>query len=187
MWFRFGLRPDALFGNADTPGSLGAVANPEMAYSNALTGGDPATPVFTAAAGSPVRMHVLLPSGTSVDDLHARGTVFHLHGHLWQRAPYICPGQTDGTGLEGKCDWTNFGDPNFEIGSRAIGVNPIGMYLGSQESVLPAAHFDIVLPGEGNGPTGGAGGVNKVTGDYLFRDQGSFGNTQGLWGILRVE
>jgi len=26
-----------------------------------------------------------------------------------------------------------------------------------------------------------------VSGDYLFRDQGSFGNTEGLWGILRVE
>ena len=195
MWFRFGLRPDALFGNADTAGSLGAVLNPEEAYSNNLAGvgGDPATPVFTAAPGAPVRMHVLLPSGTSVDDLHARGTVFHLHGHLWQRAPYICPGQTDGTGLEGKCNWTNFGDPNFEIGSRAIGVNPIGMYLGSQESVLPAAHFDIVLPGEffpggtTPTPTGGAGGVNKVEGDYLFRDQASFGNSQGLWGILRVD
>jgi hypothetical protein len=180
MWFRFGLRPDAPFGN--TPGGFGAVPNPEDAYSNALTGGDPATPVFTAAPGAPVRMHVLLPSGVE------RGSVFHLHGHLWQRAPYICPGQDDGVaGLTGKCNWTNFGDPGFEIGSRAIGVNPIGMYLGSQESVLPAAHFDIVLPGAGLGPTGGAGGVNQVAGDYLFRDQGSFGNTMGLWGILRVE
>ena len=94
---------------------------------------------------------------------------------------------SDGTVLEGKCNWTNFGDPNFEIGSRAIGVNPIGMYLGLQESVLPAAHFDIVLPGAGLGPTGGAGGVNQVKGDYLFRDQASFGNSQGLWGILRVD
>ncbi len=188
MWFRFGLRPDAPFGNADTPGSFGAVANPEDAYSNTLPVnpgglgvGDPATPVFTAEPGAPVRMHVLLPSGVE------RGSVFHLHGHLWQRAPYICLGQNDGVpGLNGKCNWTDFGDANFEPGSRAIGVNPIGMYLGSQESVLPAAHFDIVLPGAGIAH-GGAGGVNQVAGDYLFRDQGSFGNTQGLWGILRVE
>ncbi|MBI4293289.1 MAG: hypothetical protein HY661_17580 [Betaproteobacteria bacterium] len=186
MWFRFGIRPEAPFGNAGTPGSLGAVPNPEMAYSNALVGGDPATPVFTAKAGAPVRMHVLYPAGNSVDDFHDRGIVFHLHGHLWQRAPYACPGQTDGTGLPGKCNWTNFGDPGFEIGSRAIGVNPIGMYLGSQESLDPAAHFDIVLPGDGTAQ-GGAGGVGKVPGDYLFRDQGSFGNTQGLWGIMRVE
>jgi hypothetical protein len=26
-----------------------------------------------------------------------------------------------------------------------------------------------------------------VRGDYLFRDQAAFGNTQGLWGILRVQ
>jgi hypothetical protein len=193
MWFRFGLQPTAAFGNAGTAGSLGAVPNPEDAYSNALVGGDPATPVFTAAPGAPVRMHVLYPAGTSVDDLHNRGIVFGLNGHLWQRAPYICPGQNDGLpGLTGKCNWTDFPrnateQAAFEPGSRAIGLNPIGMYLGGQESVLPGAHFDIVLPGEGLGPTGGAGGVEKVPGDYLFRDQGSFGNTQGLWGILRVE
>jgi len=180
MWFRFGLLPDVTFR------TLGAVPNPEEAYSNALVGGDPATPVFTAAPGAPVRMHVLYPAGNSVDDLHDRGIVFQLHGHLWQRAPYICPNQDDGmTGLTGKCDWTDFGSGSFEPGSRAIGVNPIGMYLGAQESVLPAGHFTVVLPGAGS-PNGGAGGVGQVTGDYLFRDQGSFGNTQGLWGILRV-
>jgi manganese oxidase len=194
MWFRFGIAPDRPFGNAETPGTLGAVRNPEKAYSNFLDDGfgnpvgDPATPVFTAMAGAPVRMHILLPSGTSVDDLHNRGFVFHLHGHLWQRAPYVCPGQNDGLGpyMEGKCDWTDFGAANFEPGSRAIGVNPIGMYLGAQESVLPASHFDIVLPGDGIAH-GGAGGLGKVPGDYLFRDQASFGNSQGLWGILRVE
>jgi hypothetical protein len=179
MWFRFGLQPDAPFGN--TPGGFGAVPNPEDAYSNALVGGDPATPVFGAAAGAPVRMHVLVPSGVE------RGSVFTLQGHLWQRAPYVCPGQNDGVaGLDGKCNWTDFGSANFEPGSRAIGVNPIGMYLGAQDSLLPAAHFDIVLPGAGS-PTGGAGGVGEVAGDYLFRDQGAFGNLQGLWGILRVE
>jgi hypothetical protein len=180
MWFRYGLQPHAPFGNAATPGSFGAVPNPEIAYSNALAGGDPATPVFTANAGAAVRLHVLNPAGVE------RGTVFQLHGHLWQRAPYVCPGQNDGTGLEGKCNWTNFGDANFEIGSRALGVNPIGMYLGAQESILPGAHFDIVLPGDGIAH-GGAGGAGKVEGDYLFRDQGSFGNTQGLWGIMRVQ
>jgi hypothetical protein len=180
MWFRYGLQPHVPFGNAGAAGSLGAVPNPEQAYSNALAGGDPATPVFTANAGAPVRLHVLNPAGVE------RGTVFQLHGHLWQRAPYVCPGQNDGTGLEGKCNWTNFGDANFEIGSRALGVNPIGMYLGAQESILPGAHFDIVLPGDGIAH-GGAGGAGKVPGDYLFRDQGAFGNTQGLWGIMRVE
>jgi hypothetical protein len=176
MWFRFGLQPDVPFGN--TPGGLGAVLNPEMAYSNALVGGDPATPVFTAAPGAPVRMHILFPSGVD------RGSVFHLHGHLWQRTPYVCNGQSE-FGLAGKCNWTDFSAAGFNLGSTHIGVNPVGSYTGAQESVIPAAHFDLVLPGAGS-PTGGAGGVGRVPGDYLFRDQASFGNTDGLWGILRV-
>jgi hypothetical protein len=31
-----------------------------------------------------------------------------------------------------------------------------------------------------------AGGVNAIPGDYLFRDYGAYGNTSGLWGLLRV-
>jgi hypothetical protein len=46
--------------------------------------------------------------------------------------------------------------------------------------VTPGAHFDIV-------PLNGAGGAFGVTGDYLYSDQGSFGTTSGLWGILRVQ
>jgi manganese oxidase len=32
-----------------------------------------------------------------------------------------------------------------------------------------------------------AGGSQSVPGDYLFRDVASFGNTNGIWGIVRVE
>jgi len=32
-----------------------------------------------------------------------------------------------------------------------------------------------------------AGGPFSVTGDYLYRDLASFGNANGLWGIVRVE
>jgi hypothetical protein len=143
-WFRFGLDADANFETA-----LAAVANSEMLYDNGLVGGDPATPVFTAEPGDEVRMRVLEPTGVG------RGTTFNLHGHGWQRDPY----------LEGA------------VPSQTIGDNPNGLYIGGQESVTPAAHFDIVLPSAGG--TGGQG-------DYLFRDHGSFGNTDGLWGILRV-
>jgi manganese oxidase len=149
-WYRFGLAPNVPFGNV--VGGLGGVTNPELFYDNDLAGGDPATPVFTAGARQEVRMRVLEPTGVG------RGTTFDLHGHLWQRNPYLAgkvPSQTIGDNLH---------DP---------------MYLGHQESVTPSAHFDIVLPS--------AGGVNGVAGDYLFRDHGSFGNTDGLWGILRVE
>jgi hypothetical protein len=150
MWFRFGFPADAPFGRG--PGGLGTEPNPELAYSNALTGGDPATPVFQADVGDEVRMRLLLPTGVG------RGSTFTLHGHLWQRDPYLA------------------GATGFP--SQSIGDNPIAMYLGSQESVTPYNHFDIRIPQ--------AGGAFGVAGDYLYRDQGSFGNTNGLWGILRV-
>jgi hypothetical protein len=182
MWLRFGLAPNAPFGHAAAadagagPGpGYADVPNAHEAYSNVLTSGtDPVTPVFKAAAGQELRLHVLEPAAV------ARGGVFALHGHVWQRAPYVCPGSSH-HGLAGNCKPTGFYpaiSPTFEVGSRAIGHSPTSMYLGGQESILPAAHFDIVVP---------AGGANGVPGDYLFRDQASFGNTLGLWGILRVQ
>lgn len=65
------------------------------------------------------------------------------------------------------------------IGSKAIGYNPMGFALGGQESIHSYNHFTFLLPK--------AGGVDGVTGDYLFRDQGGLGNVAGLWGILRVQ
>ena len=158
MWFRFGYAPQTPFG------ILANEPNPELAYSNGLAGGDPFTPVFTATAGQEFRMRVMSATGAG------RGTTFNLHGHAWQRDPYVCPGSAD-LGLAGKC-------MPGEVGAQAIGTNPIGMTLGGQESVTPAQHFEVRLPS--------AGGGNAVVGDYLFRDQASFGNTSGLWGILRV-
>jgi hypothetical protein len=148
-WFRFGLRANVPFGNL--PGELGAVGNAHLLYSNTLAGGqDPATPVFTAAPGQQVRMRLLEPTGVG------RGSTFDLHGHIWQRDPYLAGA----------------------VPSQTIGINPLAMYLGGQESITPATHFDIFLPS--------AGGLFQVPGDYLFRDHASFGNTDGIWGILRV-
>jgi hypothetical protein len=147
-WFRFGLRANTQFGNG--PGELGAVANAHELYSNQLAGGDPATPVFYARPNQQSRMRVLLPTGAG------RGTTFDVHGHLWQRDPYL-----EGT-----------------VPSQTIGTNPLGFYLGGQESVTPSAHFDVVLRR--------SGGVYGVQGDYLVRDHASFGNTNGLWAIFRV-
>jgi hypothetical protein len=150
VWYRFGLPPNAPFGNA--PGGLGGVGNAHELYSNILAGGqDPATPVFTVAAGQAFRMRLLEPTGVG------RGTTFNLHGHIWQRDPYLA-----GT-----------------VPSQTIGKNPHGFYLGHQENVNPGAHYDVVLDS--------AGGARKVVGDYLFRDHASFGNTDGLWGIVRVQ
>src|SRR6185369_8996101 len=44
--------------------------------------GEPKTPIFTAAIGSPVRFRMTHPMGTG-DSL-----VFTVHGHAWQRNPY---------------------------------------------------------------------------------------------------
>jgi hypothetical protein len=167
MWFRFGLLPQAPFGNV-----AGGVANAHEAYSNALpvpgaggTHGDPVTPVFTATPGQAFRVRITNPHSTT------RGSTFALHGHSWLRDPYVCPGEAR-NGLTGACN------PNT-VDSRAIGDNPQGFTQGGQESWTPATHFDIV----GNS---GAGGGNGVPGDYLLRDQASFGNASGIWGILRV-
>jgi len=179
MWFRYGMPADSPFEQV----GLGGVQNSHQAFSNVCCDngvdgppsdpgdptspptrvavvttadpnvGDPVTPIFTATPGQDLRMRLLEPTGAG------RGTTFNLHGHAWQRDPYIA---------------------GEEVASQTIGDNPLGMILGHQESITPAAHFDIV-------PLNGAGGANAVPGDYLFSDQGSFGTTSGLWGILRVE
>lgn len=53
------------------------------ALTNALVGGDPQTPVFTARAGEKVRFRVLNANG------HGRSLEFQVHGHFWQEEPYI--------------------------------------------------------------------------------------------------
>ncbi|MDH3797588.1 MAG: hypothetical protein OES70_03090, partial [Desulfobacterales bacterium] len=64
------------------------------------------------------------------------------------------------------------------VPSQTIGDNWLGMWLNGQESVTPAQHFDVRLEE--------AGGKSHVAGDYLYRDQASFGNTDGIWGLMRV-
>jgi hypothetical protein len=138
---------------------------------NTACTGDPATPVFAAKPGTEVQLHTAVPHGTS------RGTTMTVHGHVWQRDPYVCPNETGQRGtanldLPGACNMAG-------VGSKAIGENPQGFAQGAQESVTPLSHWTFRLPK--------AGGVNSVAGDYLFRDIGSFGNASGLWGILRVD
>jgi len=167
-WFRFQLPPDVPFGNAGAgPGTFGGIPNPQAMYSNALVGGeDPVTPVFRTPAGTATRMYVL--NGASAD----RDGTFILHGHLWQRDPYVCPDQNY-LGLAGLCNW------NEAIPSQALGLNPIGKYMGGQEGMGHVyGHWPILF---------NAGGTNAVKGDYLFRDYSPSGNRNGQFGILRVE
>jgi hypothetical protein len=173
LWFRFGLKPNSLFNNA--PGGLGAVANAGDAYSNFLgvNGSatslfdNPSTPVFEANAGSEFRVGVVYPGGTQ------RGSVMTLHGHVWQRAPYGCgPGAT--VKDVGLCD--NSGN---QVSSSSIGQSLASFYMGAQDQVVPGSHFHLVLPS--------AGGTGAVPGDYLFRDVAAFGNSGGLWSIVRAK
>ena len=182
LWFRFAVPPNAPFGAAGGAG-YGFIPDAHLAFSNALPNvpgsspiGDPATPVLVASAGQEVRMHVAVPHSTS------RGTTLGIHGHVWQRDPYICPGEAQ-DGLAGRCNRPTDGklvdaSNNWVVGSKALGHNPTGINQGGQESLTPYSHFDFFLPY--------AGGRAGHTGDYLFRDKASFGVASGLWGILRV-
>ncbi|MDH3363154.1 MAG: hypothetical protein OEM45_05565, partial [Gammaproteobacteria bacterium] len=173
VWFRLGILPSADFGNAQSPATTFGGNTQFDVFSNdhssvaSEVNSDPQTPVFTAPAGMETRMRVTVPHGTN------RGSTFALHGHLWQRDPYVTEHNTDGGFPRGYY----IGGPG--VGSKTIGHNPLGFYQGGQESVWPGTHYDIVLPS--------AGGGNEIPGDYIFRDVASFGSASGLWGILRVE
>jgi len=145
MWFRLGFDPGAVLEQTREVNTTNAV-------SNTLTGGDPVTPVFTAKAGTPVRFRLVDPGTKN------RAGVFNVHGHVWQREPYIA----------GK------------VASQTIGNNPTAEWRGAQEGIGSTNHYDVVLQN-------GAGGLFKVPGDYLFRDQASFEMDAGRWGLLRVQ
>jgi hypothetical protein len=174
-WFRYGLPPNVPFGNAGELNSYGSLKNPQAMYSNALVGGDPVTPVFHANAGEATRMHVLV--GASAD----RDSTYILHGHVWQRDPYVCPlDMRLGPALPGLCDLSS-------IGSLALGKNPIGKYMGGEEGMGHTyGHWPILFDAGGSNAAN-LGCSEDTPCDFLFRDYGPNGNRNGMFGILRVE
>jgi len=187
-WFRFELPPDVPFGNAGTPNSFGAIPNVQAFYANKLvdtqpnaipaiagvsSAGDPQTPVFRTTAGLASRIHVL--NGASAD----RDGVFILHGHVWQRDPFVCPGDSY-LGLPGYCNqYGKYSTDPDSIPSQALGLNPLGKYMGGEEGMGHVyGHWPILFQ---------AGGTGAVAGDYLFRDYTPSGNRNGMFGILRAE
>lgn len=172
MWFRFGMPPDAPFGHGGKPSKpagegLGGTqyawqafssdgccsAGPDQPSTTAQRPtGEPAVPVFQVLhPGAQSRLRLVMPTGVG------RGSVMHLHGHVWRRDPYL-----EGPG---------------GVPSQCIGANALAMWLGGQESITPMAHFDLIFDS--------TGGAAAVPGDYLLRDQGGFGITNGLWSIVR--
>jgi hypothetical protein len=186
-WFRFKLPPDVPFGNAGTPDSYGSIPNAHAMYANALAAGepnsipaipgvsaadDPVTPIVRANAIQATRMYVL--NGASTD----RDGTFILHGHLWQRDPYVCTGSTTGSltdttvPLVGRCA------PTALVPSNALGFNQQGKWMGSQEGMGHAfGYWPILID---------AGGTDRVPGDYLYRDYTPSGNRNGQFGVFRV-
>jgi hypothetical protein len=113
---------------------------------------DPETPVFTARSHQPVRFRVLQPGG------HSRNEVFAVHGHIWDKEPYVSS-------------------------STALGNNFFSFWSGAQMGHGPTNHFDALIR---YGAGGRYSASSPVEGDFLFRDQVAIGFDNGLWGILRV-
>ena len=79
------------------------------------------------------------------------------------------------------CNWVE------PVPSQALGMNPIGKWMGSEEGMGHAyGHWPILF---------NAGGTNAANlncsatqpCDFLFRDYSPSGNRNGQFGILRVE
>jgi hypothetical protein len=137
--------------------------------------GDPQTPVFRAEPGQASRMYVL--NGASAD----RDGTFILHGHLWQRDPYVCPSQSDLT-LAGRCD------PDEPVPSRALGFNEQGKWMGGEEGMGHVyGHWPILFNAGGSNAATLTGCSANGSCDFLFRDYAPNGNRNGQFGILRVQ
>jgi len=165
LWYRLGVTPETPF-NAPT---LNGSADLHKSFSNALVGGDPNTPVQTATAGDKVRLRILQPGG------HARGHVITVNGHTWQQQPAVT---TAGGAPSDRISWTFHADPTTQNTDPMPGHSMISWWTDSVFGVSASSHFDLNLKS--------AGGVRAVPGDYLIRDQASFGSFGGLWSILRV-
>jgi hypothetical protein len=75
---------------------------------------DPQTPVYSIRHGMPVHLRVLMPGG------HSRNIVFALHGHEWDKEPYV-------------------------LNSTRIGRNNFSFWEGARTGHGPSNHFDAYL------------------------------------------
>ncbi|MFO0587615.1 MAG: hypothetical protein U0441_08750 [Polyangiaceae bacterium] len=148
MFYRYGARMDAGWGPQKatlggpppanwahpTADELGRVAaydwgflDTSAAVSNTLVGGDPATPVFTAPAGMPVRFHLFGAQGNGDNQ-----QVFELSGHAWPDEPYTHEGTA--IGLNGRSTWAG----------AVTGFGPTGHF----DLLIRSAGGDLAVPGD---------------------------------------
>ena len=92
----------------------------DVLSNSAVGGADPQTPVFVASQTDLVRFRLLAPGG------HARNSVFALHGHVWDKEPYI-------------------------DASRQIGRNEFSFWEGARTGHGPSNHFDVFLRTQAGG------------------------------------
>jgi len=125
FWLRMGV-------NIDTPED----EQNDLDFSNVLSSvdpnpgcggpcGDPATPLFEAYAGTPVRFRVLHPAG------HPRQHGFTLFGHHWQFEPW-----TNNSTVQG------FNPFTFEVGSES-GIGPT-----RHVNILTNSGGQFLVPGD---------------------------------------
>jgi hypothetical protein len=141
-----------------------------LTYSNLLPSQRPQTPPPPpppiATSGDPQTPVFSATAGTPVRFrmLHGEGlggfpdNSFTLHGHVWQEEPYIADSS---------------GNP-----STVLGNNILSQWMGARDGFGSGNHFDILLPS--------AGGVNGVTGDYLYQNFPAQEGGYGSWGVFRV-
>jgi hypothetical protein len=98
----------------------------QLAFSNQqlIPAQDPVTPIFRAAAGTPVRFRLVMPS-TSTNNTVVPPVTFDIHGHGWAEEPFT----QDSRG-------------------RKIGPNERSNYLGAQQ-VAPYEAFNFVIDSAG--------------------------------------
>ncbi|HEV2851479.1 MAG TPA: multicopper oxidase domain-containing protein [Thermoanaerobaculia bacterium] len=120
LWKRMQHAPETPFTSVDVPPGTSVTPTVDLTdwddvVSNAKVGGaDPQTPVFAARAGQAVRFRLLQSGG------HSRNVVFGLHGHVWDRQPFL-------------------------NGSTQIGQNTFSFWEGAHMGHGPTNHADLLL------------------------------------------
>jgi hypothetical protein len=139
-----------------------------MAFSNdqLVPSQNPQTPIFRAAAGSPVRFRLVMPS-TSTSNGRVPPVVFDIQGHGWPEEPFADEGEVIGGWRENP----------FALGVRTPAMNWRSQYLGSQQIAVYEA-FNFVIDH--------AGGGSGVAGDYLY-EAFQQSSATGMWGLFRVK